>query len=180
MAFRMQASVPELTDMSREPEEVLEMLRARRAADRVAIAANCLLARRLVERGVRFVQLYHRGWDNHGGLPLNIPKQCKDIDQPNAALIRDLKQRGLLDDTLVIWGGEFGRTVYGQGGLTSQLRPRPSRPLLHDVGGRRRLQARHRPRRDRRLRLQHRPRSGLTSTISTRRCCTAWASTTNA
>jgi hypothetical protein len=116
MAFRMQASVPELTDQSREPEKVLESYGpdVRKPG---SYAANCLLARRLVERGVRFVQLYHRGWDNHGGLPMNIPKQCKDIDQPNAALIRDLKQRGLLDDTLVIWGGEFGRTVYGQGGL---------------------------------------------------------------
>ncbi len=116
MAFRMQASVPELTDLSREPEKVLETYGpdVHRPG---SYAANCLLARRLVERGVRFVQLYHRGWDNHGGLPMNIPKQCKDIDQPNAALIRDLKQRGLLDDTLVIWGGEFGRTVYGQGGL---------------------------------------------------------------
>jgi hypothetical protein len=116
MAFRMQTSVPELTDLSREPEKVLEAYGpdVRKPG---SYAANCLLARRLVERGVRFVQLYHRGWDNHGGLPLNIPKQCKDIDQPQTALIRDLKQRGLLDDTLVIWGGEFGRTVYGQGGL---------------------------------------------------------------
>jgi hypothetical protein len=116
MAFKMQASVPELTDLSREPEKVLEAYGSdvRKPG---SYAANCLLARRLVERGVRFVQLYHRGWDNHGGLPMNIPKQCKDIDQPNAALIKDLKQRGLLDDTLVIWGGEFGRTVYGQGGL---------------------------------------------------------------
>jgi hypothetical protein len=116
MAFRMQASVPELTDLSRESEKVLDAYGpdVRKPG---SYAANCLLARRLVERGVRFVQLYHRGWDNHGGLPMNIPKQCKDIDQPNAALIKDLKQRGLLDDTLVIWGGEFGRTVYGQGGL---------------------------------------------------------------
>mgnify|MGYP000252019729 CR=1 FL=1 len=116
MAFRMQASVPELTDVSREPEKLLESYGpdVRKPG---SFAANCLLARRLAERGVRFIQLYHRGWDNHGGLPLNIPKQCKDIDQPQAALIRDLKQRGMLDDTLVIWGGEFGRTVYGQGGV---------------------------------------------------------------
>jgi hypothetical protein len=118
MAFRMQASVPELTDLSREPAKV---------ADRYgpdvrtpgSFAANCLLARRLAERGVRFIQLYHRGWDNHGNLPSNIPKQCKDVDQPAAALIADLKQRDMLKDTLVIWGGEFGRTVYGQGGLQS-------------------------------------------------------------
>jgi arylsulfatase A-like enzyme len=81
-------------------------------------AANCLLARRLAERGVRFVQLFHRGWDQHGNLPKQIAGQCKDTDQPSAALIKDLKQRGLLDDTLVIWGGEFGRTVYCQGNLT--------------------------------------------------------------
>jgi hypothetical protein len=116
MAFRMQASVPELTDLSREPDRVLDAYGpdVRRPG---SFAANCLLARRLTERGVRFVQLYHRGWDNHGGLPANIPKQCKDVDQPSAALVQDLKQRGMLDDTLVIWAGEFGRTVYGQGGL---------------------------------------------------------------
>ena len=116
MAFRMQASVPELTDLSRESEKVLAAYGpdVRKPG---SFAANCLLARRMAERGVRFIQLYHRGWDHHGSLPTNIPKQCKDIDQPQAALIADLKHRGLLDDTLVIWGGEFGRTVYGQGGL---------------------------------------------------------------
>jgi hypothetical protein len=118
MAFRMQASVPELTDLSREPDRVLDSYGpdARKPG---TFAANCLLARRLAERGVRFIQLYHRGWDNHGALPSNLPKQCKDVDQPQAALIADLKQRGLLESTLVIWGGEFGRTVYGQGGLQS-------------------------------------------------------------
>jgi uncharacterized protein (DUF1501 family) len=116
MAFRMQASVPELTDLSKEPDRVLDAHGpdVRRPG---SFAANCLLARRLAERGVRFVQLYHRGWDNHGGLAANLPKQCRDVDQPQAALVQDLKQRGMLDDTLVIWGGEFGRTVYGQGGL---------------------------------------------------------------
>ncbi|HEX3146527.1 MAG TPA: DUF1501 domain-containing protein [Gemmataceae bacterium] len=116
MAFRMQASVPELTDLSKEPDRVLDAYGpdVRKPG---SFAANCLLARRLAERGVRFIQMYHRGWDNHGGLPLNIPKQCKDVDQPQAALIQDLKQRGMLDETLVIWAGEFGRTVYGQGGL---------------------------------------------------------------
>jgi hypothetical protein len=116
MAFRMQTSVPELADLSTEPEATLDHYGpdARKPG---TFAANCLLARRLVERGVRFVQLYHRGWDQHGGLPTNIPKQCRDVDQPQAALIADLKQRGLLDETLVVWGGEFGRTVYGQGGL---------------------------------------------------------------
>jgi hypothetical protein len=116
MAYRMQTSVPQLADVSDEPESVFEMYGpdAKRPG---SYAANCLMARRMVERGVRFVQLYHRGWDNHGNLPSNIPKQCSDIDQPQAALIQDLKQRGLLEDTLVVWGGEFGRTVYSQGSL---------------------------------------------------------------
>lgn len=116
MAFRMQASVPELTDLSTESEATLAMYGpdAKRPG---SFAANCLLARRLVERGVRCVQLYHRGWDMHGGLPENLPKQCLDVDQAQSALLADLKQRGLLDETLVVWAGEFGRTVYGQGGL---------------------------------------------------------------
>lgn len=116
MAFRMQTSVPQLTDLSDESVQTMDMYgpNARKPG---TFAANCLLARRLAERGVRFIQLYHRGWDNHGGLASNIPKQCDDIDQPQAALITDLKRRGLLDDTLVIWGGEFGRTVYSQGSL---------------------------------------------------------------
>lgn len=116
MAYRMQASVPKLTDTSDEPESVFQMYGDQSKVPG-SFAANCLMARRLVERGVRFVQLYHRGWDNHGNLPSNIPKQCKDIDQPQSALIEDLNQRGLLEDTLVIWGGEFGRTVYSQGSL---------------------------------------------------------------
>jgi hypothetical protein len=116
MAFRMQTSVPELTDLSQESASTFDLYGpdSQRPG---SFAANCLLARRMVERGVRMVQLYHRGWDQHGGLATNIPKQCRDVDQPQAALIADLKQRGLLDETLVIWGGEFGRTVYGQGGL---------------------------------------------------------------
>jgi hypothetical protein len=115
MAFRMQTSVPELTDLSREPAAVLDLYGpdARRPG---SFAANCLLARRLVQRGVRFVQLYHRGWDNHNALPENIPLQCRDIDQAQAGLIRDLKRLGLFEETLVVWAGEFGRTVYGQGG----------------------------------------------------------------
>jgi len=116
MAFRMQASVPSLADLSDEPDSTFELY-GQQAKTPGTYAANCLLARRMVERGVRFVQLYHRGWDNHGNLPSNIPKQCSDIDQPQAALITDLKRRGLLDDTLVVWGGEFGRTVYSQGSL---------------------------------------------------------------
>ena len=117
MAYRMQASVPELMDLSSEPEHVLALY-----GDDVhkpgTYARNCLLARRLAERGVRFVQLYHRGWDQHGSLPKQITSQCRDTDQASAALVMDLKQRGMLDDTLVVWGGEFGRTVYCQGGLS--------------------------------------------------------------
>ena len=117
MAYRMQTSVPELTDLSKEPESVFELYgpTSRKPG---TYAANCLLARRLAERGVRFIQLYHRGWDQHGNLPRDIALQCKGTDQPTAALHQDLKQRGLLDDTLVIWGGEFGRTVFSQGKLT--------------------------------------------------------------
>jgi hypothetical protein len=116
MAYRMQSSVPDLVDLSKESESTFQLY-GEEARKPGTFAANCLLTRRLFEKGVRFVQLYHRGWDQHGGLPANIPKQCHDIDQPQAALIADLKQRGMLDDTLIIWGGEFGRTVYGQGGL---------------------------------------------------------------
>lgn len=116
LAFRMQSSVPELTDVSQESESTFQLY-GEESRKPGTFAANCLLTRRLFEKGVRFVQLYHRGWDQHGGLPTNMPKQCRDIDQPQAALITDLKQRGLLEDTLIIWGGEFGRTVYGQGGL---------------------------------------------------------------
>jgi hypothetical protein len=116
MAFRMQTSVPELTNLSGETKATFDLYGpdSRKPG---TFAANCLLARRLLERGVRFVQLYHRGWDLHGGLVTNLPKQCHDVDQAQAGLLTDLKRRGLLEDTLVIWGGEFGRTVYGQGGL---------------------------------------------------------------
>jgi hypothetical protein len=116
MAFRMQTSVPELTDASGETEETFELYGpdSRKPG---TFAANCILARRLAERNVRFIQLYHRGWDHHGGLTEKLPSMARDVDQPSAALIVDLKRRGLLDDTLVIWGGEFGRTVYSQGPL---------------------------------------------------------------
>ncbi|MCZ2151937.1 MAG: DUF1501 domain-containing protein [Bryobacterales bacterium] len=117
MAFRMQSSVPELTDLSKEPQATFDLY-GEDARAPGTFAANCLLARRLAERGVRFIQLYHRDWDHHGKLPAELPKRCKDTDQASAALIQDLKQRGMLDDTLVIWGGEFGRTVYCQGRLT--------------------------------------------------------------
>jgi hypothetical protein len=117
MAYRMQTSVPSLMDLKDEPEYIFEMYGpdSRKAG---TYAANCLLARRLAERGVRFIQLYHRGWDQHNDLPRDIALQAKGTDQGSAALIQDLKQRGMLDDTLVIWGGEFGRTVYSQGRLT--------------------------------------------------------------
>jgi len=114
MAFKMQASVPGLMDMRDEPPRVLEMYGARPGDG--SFASNCLLARRLVERGVRFVQLYHRDWDHHGGVKQNVALKAEEVDRPTAALIQDLKQRGMLDDTLVIWGGEFGRTPMSQGG----------------------------------------------------------------
>src|SRR5687768_3439656 len=113
MAFRMQSSVPELTDLSKEPAATFEAY-GPDAHTPGTYAANCILARRLAERGVRFIQLFHRGWDQHNNLPRDLRKQCEQTDQPTAALIRDLKQRGLLDDTLIVWGGEFGRTVYSQ------------------------------------------------------------------
>jgi hypothetical protein len=119
MAFRMQTSVPELTDLSGESSPTLALYGLDRERDDGGFARNCLLARRMVERGVRFVQLYHRGWDQHNNLPKQIRGQCRDVDQPAAALVQDLKRRGLLDETLVIWGGEFGRTVYSQGVLTA-------------------------------------------------------------
>ena len=118
MAFRMQSSVPELTDLSKESASTFEMY-GPDAKKPGTFAANCLLARRLAERGVRFIQLFHRDWDHHGGLVAGLPKRCKETDQPAAALVTDLKNRGMLDDTLVVWGGEFGRTVYCQGRLTA-------------------------------------------------------------
>lgn len=118
LAYRMQTSVPELTDLSKEPDSVFEMYGpdSRKPG---TYAANCLLARRLAERGVRFIQLYHRGWDQHNDLPRDIALQCQGVDQGSAALVQDLKQRGMLDETLVVWGGEFGRTVYCQGKLSA-------------------------------------------------------------
>ena len=116
MAYRMQASVPDLTDLSTEPESTFELY-GPDSRTPGTYAANCLLARRLLEKDVRFIQLYHRGWDQHQNLPRDIRLQCRDVDQASAALVKDLKQRGLLDDTLVVWGGEFGRTVYCQGSL---------------------------------------------------------------
>ena len=132
MAFKMQSSVPELTDLSREPDHVIDQY-GPDARTPGSFAANCLLARRLAERDVRFIQLYHRGWDQHGNLPNHIAKQCRDIDQPCAALIADLEQRGLLDDTLVVWAGEFGRTVYCQGKLTKENYGRDHHPRCFSI-----------------------------------------------
>lgn len=114
MAFRMQASVPELTDFQREPQAMLDLYGVKQPGDG-SFASNCLLARRLAERGVRMIQLYHRAWDHHGDIEKAMPSAAADVDQASAALIKDLKQRGLLDDTLILWGGEFGRTPMGQG-----------------------------------------------------------------
>jgi hypothetical protein len=127
MAYRMQTSVPELMDLSKEPDSVFDLYGpdSRKPG---SYAANCLMARRLAERNVRFIQLYHRGWDQHGNLPRDIALQCKGTDQASAALVTDLKQRGLLDDTLVVWGGEFGRTVFCQGKLTDMNYGRDHHP----------------------------------------------------
>ncbi len=118
LAFRMQAAVPELQDVTRESRKTLDDYGIKDQATDGGFAKNCLLARRMMERGVRFVQLMHRGWDQHSDLPRQIKGQCEDVDRPVAALLKDLKQRGMLEDTLVLWGGEFGRTVYSQGSLT--------------------------------------------------------------
>ena len=132
MAFRMQTSVPEITDTSNEPEHIHELY-GPESKDPGTFAANCILARRLAEKGVRFIQLYHRGWDQHDDLPKRIQSQCKDTDQASSALITDLKQRGLLDDTLVIWGGEFGRTNYSQGELTETNYGRDHHPKCFTI-----------------------------------------------
>ena len=132
MAFRMQTSVPDLTDISKEPQHVLNSY-GPEVKNPGTYASNCLLARRLAERDVRFIQLFHMGWDHHGGLPSAIKGQCYDTDQPTAALIKDLKQRGLLDDTLIVWGGEFGRTIYSQGALTETNYGRDHHPRCFTV-----------------------------------------------
>jgi Protein of unknown function (DUF1501) len=132
LAFRMQMSVPELADLSHEPAAVFAKY-GPESQKPGTYAANCILARRLAERGVRFIQLYHRGWDQHQNLPSDIKSQCYDTDQPTAALIEDLEQRGLLDETLVVWGGEFGRTVYSQGTLTANNYGRDHHPRCFSV-----------------------------------------------
>ena len=132
MAFRMQTSVPDVTDLSDEPDSVFDLY-GPDSRNPGTFAANCLLARRLLEKDVKFVQLYHQGWDQHLFLPKGIEHQCKNTDQASAALIKDLKQRGLLEDTLVIWGGEFGRTVYSQGKLTKDNYGRDHHPRCFTI-----------------------------------------------
>jgi hypothetical protein len=132
MAFRMQTSVPELTDLSKEPQHVLELYGpdVRKPG---TFAYSCLMARRMAERGVRFTQIFHRGWDQHFNIGGDLPNQCRDVDQACYGLITDLKQRGLLDDTLVVWGGEFGRTIYCQGGLSKTNYGRDHHPRCFTV-----------------------------------------------
>ena len=132
LAFRMQTSVPDLTDISDEPEHILDLY-GPDVRTPGTYARNCLLARRMAERDVRFIQLYHMGWDHHNDLPDHMTKQCRDTDQPSAALLKDLKQRGLLDDTLLIWGGEFGRTVYSQGKVTPEKYGRDHHPRCFSI-----------------------------------------------
>jgi hypothetical protein len=132
MAFRMQTSVPDLLEVTKEPQHVLDSY-GPEVLTPGTYASNCLLARRLAERDVRFIQLFHMGWDHHGGLPNAIRGQCKDTDQPTAALIKDLKERGLFEDTLIVWGGEFGRTIYSQGTLTETNYGRDHHPRCFTV-----------------------------------------------
>jgi hypothetical protein len=132
MAFKMQTSVPELTDISKEPKHILDMY-GPDVHTPGTFARSCLLARRMAERGVRFTQIFHRGWDQHGNVARDLPLQCQDVDQPCYALITDLKQRGLLEDTLVVWGGEFGRTIYSQGKLSHDDYGRDHHPRCFTV-----------------------------------------------
>jgi len=127
MAFRMQSSVPELTDLSQEPDSVFNLY-GQDARNPGTFANTVLLARRMVERGVRFIQVYHNNWDTHSNVAGRLPSQCKDVDQACWGLVQDLKRRGLFDDTLIIWGGEFGRTIYSQGGLTAENYGRDHHP----------------------------------------------------
>jgi hypothetical protein len=132
MAYRMQSSMPELTSIANEPQHILDMY-GPDATTPGTYAASCLLARRMLERDVPFVQIFHRGWDQHGNVARDLPLQCKDIDQPSWALVQDLKARGLLEDTLVIWGGEFGRTIYSQGNLSRDNYGRDHHPRCFSI-----------------------------------------------
>ncbi|MCD0462399.1 DUF1501 domain-containing protein [Roseiconus lacunae] len=132
MAFRMQTSVPDLADISDEPQYILDLY-GPDVTTPGTFAHCCLMSRRMAERGVRFTQIFHRGWDQHGNLPKDLPNQCRDIDRPSSALLTDLRQRGMLDDTLVVWGGEFGRTIYCQGKLTQKTYGRDHHPKCFTV-----------------------------------------------
>ena len=132
MAFRMQTSVPDLANINDEPQYVLDMYGSD-VTTPGTFANCCLMARRMAERGVRFTQIFHRGWDQHSSLPKDLPNQCRDVDQPSSALLKDLRQRGMLDETLVVWGGEFGRTIYCQGKLTKTNYGRDHHPKCFSV-----------------------------------------------
>ncbi len=132
MAFRMQSSVPELINLAEEPQHILDQY-GPDVTKPGTFAASCLLARRMMERDVRFVQIFHRGWDQHANVGGDLPNQCRDVDQPCWALIQDLKNRGLLEDTLVVWGGEFGRTIYSQGQLTHENYGRDHHPRCFTI-----------------------------------------------
>jgi uncharacterized protein (DUF1501 family) len=132
MAFRMQTSVPDLNNISDEPQHVLDLY-GPDVTTPGTFANCCLMSRRMAERGVRFPQIFHRGWDQHGALPKDLPNQCRDVDQPSAGLLTDLRQRGMLDDTLVVWGGEFGRTIYCQGKLTNDTYGRDHHPKCFTI-----------------------------------------------
>ena len=180
LAFRMQESIPEVADVSDEPASTFDLY-GEDAKKPGTFAANCLLARRLLERDVRFVQLFHQGWDQHGGLPGAIRVQCKDTDRASAALVTDLKARGLLDDTLVVWGGEFGRTCYSQGKLTARpttaaITTHAARPCGWPEGARTLVSPTARPTTSATTSTPTRS----TSTTSTQRSCTSSASTTSA
>jgi hypothetical protein len=165
MAFRMQTSVPDVTDLKSEPASTFDLY-GPDSHTTGTFAANCLLARRLAERGVRFIQLYHQGWDHHGGLPNGIRAQTAKTDQASAALVLDLKQRGMLDDTLVVWGGEFGRTSYSQGTLPPPTTAATTTPCCCCWGG---IKPWLHLRLHRRLRLQHRQRQRQTPKTNQRR-----------
>ena len=132
LAYRMQTSVPDLTDISKEPKSILKMY-GPDVEKRGSYAYNCLMARRLAERNVQFIQLFHMGWDQHFTLPKQLPGQCRDTDQASAALVKDLEQRGMLDDTLIVWGGEFGRTTYCQGKMTKKTYGRDHHPRCFTI-----------------------------------------------
>ena len=179
MAFRMQSSVPELTDLASEPDSTYELY-GEDAKKPGSFANTALLARRMVERGVRFVQIYHNNWDHHANVAGRMPDQCRDVDQPTWGLVQDLKSRGLLDDTLIIWGGEFGRTIYSQGGVSHENYGRDHHPRCFTMwmagGGSRPAPSTAKPTTS----PTTSSRIPSTSATSTPPCSSSWASTTSA